>query len=146
LRQRKSDRTRAAGDADAPNLGLQPGDAERDLRADLLLCGRATPGPWEWKNGLRAWPGEEIPGYTMPRLVGRGRVILNLKNPGGGLPGPIPDLDLIIESRVGWPVALRRAIAAEAECERLRCLVAGLADRVAAQSELLTARAGRPGA
>jgi hypothetical protein len=33
-----------------------------------------------------------------------------------------------------------------AECERLRRLVAGLADRVAAQSELLTARAGRPGA
>jgi hypothetical protein len=37
--------------------------------------------------------------------------------------------------------ACRRALAAEAECERLRRLVDGLADRVAAQSDLLTRRA-----
>lgn len=39
------------------------------------------------------------------------------------------------------PAAIRRALAAEAEVVRLRAIVQGLADRVAAQSDLLSRRA-----
>lgn len=44
------------------------------------------------------------------------------------------------------PAAIRRAICAEAEVARLRKLNEGLAERVAAQSDLLTAKACRDGA
>ena len=44
-----------------------------------------------------------------------------------------------------WPAAIRRALAAEAEVERLRKQVEGHAERIAAQSELLSRRAeGHP--
>lgn len=41
----------------------------------------------------------------------------------------------------GWPAAIRRALHAEAEVERLKALVESLAARVHAQSELLEGRA-----
>lgn len=44
---------------------------------------------------------------------------------------------LASKARRGWPAALRRAIAAEAEVVRLRALTESLAARVVAQSELL---------
>lgn len=45
----------------------------------------------------------------------------------------------------GWPAAIRRALAAEAEVRRLQELTLGLTARVAAQAELLERRARRPG-
>lgn len=48
--------------------------------------------------------------------------------------------------RIGRQAAawIRRAVHAEAEVERLRSLTGGLADRIAAQAELLAKRAGAP--
>ncbi len=57
--------------------------------------------------------------------------------------GPITAVEEQVWLANGWPAALRRAIAAEAECARLRGLADGLAARVTAQAELLGARAER---
>ena len=53
--------------------------------------------------------------------------------------------ELFCLARTGWPAAIRRALAAEAEVERLRKQVEGHAERIAAQSELLSRRAEEEG-
>jgi len=73
----------------------------RDLEADLAICEAASPGPWTIKDdGIKdknqfwvcemIWPNEE----------GNAR--------------------FITEAREGWPYAIRRALEAEAEVDRLR--------------------------
>lgn len=57
--------------------------------------------------------------------------------------GTMRESDVAVLCHASLPAAIRRALAAEAEVERLRRLVAGLSDRVAAQSDLLTGRAER---
>ena len=46
------------------------------------------------------------------------------------------DAHAIAESREGWPAAIRRALAAEAECERLRFGIAEAADRLLAWCDM----------
>lgn len=87
----------------------------RDLEADLAICEAATPGPWRWKEGY---------GLERMKLVGE----FEIMNFGVGgtydqVAGMEPDEDdaqFIAEAREGWPYAIRRAMAAEAEVDRLR--------------------------
>ncbi len=89
--------------------------SKRNLVADKALCDKASPGPWTYcQRGC-----DEL-GY-------------DLDEPPNGPPNGIrgyfqrgEDAEMVAESRVGWPHAIGRAIAAEAEVERLRKQVAAL--------------------
>jgi len=72
----------------------------RDLEADLAICEAATPGPWiiEGSNVI-------CRGYTLMIVA---------------YAGSQNDISFIAEAREGWPYAIRRAMAAEAEIDRLR--------------------------
>ena len=76
-------------------------EQRRDLAEDLAICEAATPGPWkvadttEWTYVLDE--DDDIVG-ACERAV---------------------DADFTAEAREGWPAAIRRAQAAEAEVERL---------------------------
>ncbi len=82
---------------------------KRDLLRDKALTDKATPGPWTYyQRGC-----DEL-GY-------------DLDEPPNGPPNGIrgyfqraEDAEMIAESCVGWPHAIDRAIAAEAENARLR--------------------------
>ena len=74
-------------------------DKLRNLQADLAICEAATPGPWKVDKSLI-----EIDGYTL--------FISYCATP--------RDLRFAVEAREGWPHAIRRALAAEAEIDRLR--------------------------
>ncbi|MCY9760364.1 hypothetical protein M5X06_12625 [Paenibacillus alvei] len=81
----------------------------RDLHADLAICDKATPGRWhvyDTKLGR---------GHTYGSVDG---VLVMIAE--GSLTA---DATFIAESRQGWPEAIRRAIAAEAEVERLREII-----------------------
>lgn len=82
-------------------------DLARDLRADLAVAEKATPGPWQ----------ADMPaGHVWhPDWLKRGwdRGIIATTDCD-------EDTDAIATSRVAWPAAIRRALAAEAEVERLR--------------------------
>jgi hypothetical protein len=89
-------------------------DAERDLEADLLVCERATPGPW---HADTTEPGDcvvwaEAPGYD-PSIhvlnIGPARV----GAVGVAFDSEMEDARFVGEARTGWPIALRRALAAE---------------------------------
>jgi hypothetical protein len=75
-------------------------EIKRDLRADLAICNAATPGPW----------------------IDNGNEIVTESNRFVGIAGALTDEDnqFIAEARTGWPHAIERALAAEAEVERLR--------------------------
>ena len=71
----------------------------RDLEADLAICEAATPGPW-----------------TFDRIsIKREEYALLLS-----YLSTQDDLRFVAEAREGWPYAIRRALAAEAEIDRLR--------------------------
>jgi hypothetical protein len=72
----------------------------RDLEADLAICEAATPGPWIFN-------GNEIVASNDKRK---------------GIAGALADEDcrFIAEAREGWSYAIRRALEAEAEADRLR--------------------------
>jgi hypothetical protein len=135
-------------------------DAElsRDLAADLKLCGDATPGPWLWHSVLAK-------GYMNQCLISDTdpddpTPILDCYCPDVAsvyseeiaqqmvefLPDedhnrwcPFPeDAAFIAASREGWPAAIRRAMTAEAECERLRAELA--AERAARRAAEWAAR------
>jgi hypothetical protein len=80
----------------------------RDLEADLKLCEAATPGPWkvEPKSNIGL-----LTDYV-------GRVI--------GFMETSEDREFSVAAREGWPYAIRRALAAEAELDRLRQEIARL--------------------
>lgn len=91
-------------------------ESKRDLHVDLAICDAATAGPWEWKEG--EW--RELGRITSPSWV-----VCSFGNeetyyPSAGAEPNDEDIAFIAESRQGWPEAIRRAIAAEAENERLR--------------------------
>lgn len=76
---------------------------KRDLKADLKVCDRATPGPWRHECNLDC---SEIyaPGVDTPIV----------------LVGHDPyDADFIAQAREGWPHAIERAIEAEALAREL---------------------------
>jgi len=71
----------------------------RDLEADLAICEAATPGPW-----------------TFDRIsIKREEYALLLS-----YLSTQDDLRFVAEAREGWPYAIRRALEAEAEVDRLR--------------------------
>ena len=70
----------------------------RDLKADLELCNKATPGPWEVVPGTNS--------VSSPYPRGRNK--------------PRENMMFIAQAREGWPHAIERAIKAEAEVEQLK--------------------------
>jgi len=88
---------------------------KRDLDADLAICNAATSGPWRIK-GVNIIDGR---GYPVLRKEPMGRAY-----GGGDATLHIERIDanaaFAIEARTGWPIAIERAINAEAEVESLR--------------------------
>ncbi|MBG9735808.1 hypothetical protein [Paenibacillus alvei] len=82
---------------------------KRDLHADLAICDAATPGPWRIYGGKLGETNVYYPPYENHNEVVSD---IDFDRP--------HDATFIAESREGWPEAIRRAIAAEAEVERLR--------------------------
>ncbi|MCY9532916.1 hypothetical protein M5X04_26770 [Paenibacillus alvei] len=76
---------------------------KRDLHADLAICDAATPGPWDSADTTDGFYILDADDYVLAATLERA-----------------VDATFILESRQGWPEAIRRAIAAEAENERLR--------------------------
>ncbi len=79
-------------------------DKDRDLKADLVLCEKATPGPWGY---------EHIHGEAFS--CGR-RGLQYLER---GTQGTSDDVIWAAAARTGWPAAIRRALAAEALLRRI---------------------------
>jgi hypothetical protein len=78
----------------------------RDLEADLAICEAATPGPYTIEP-CRC-------GHSACKFV----FICKITYSDGRL---LPeDARFIAEAREGWPYAIRRALEAEAEIDRLR--------------------------
>ncbi|MGN7457868.1 hypothetical protein ACTHPH_23910 [Paenibacillus pasadenensis] len=75
----------------------------RDLEADLAICEYAAPAP------IR----------TKPCMCGHcDKLFLDIAHSEGRLDPE--DARFIVEARVGWPHAIRRAIAAEAQVDKLQ--------------------------
>ena len=83
----------------------------RDLHADLALCEAATVGPWIY----RGWPGS-VDVVTPSR-----RIITSVY----GMDAHEANARgiFIAAARTGWPAAIKRALAAEAEVARLRRII-----------------------
>lgn len=86
----------------------------RDLKADLALCEAATPGPWEWtpdnwNGGFGGIVGKDNAEVLFPDHRNEGDY-------GDAWFEEYPseaDGKFIVEARVGWPEAIRRALKAE---------------------------------
>lgn len=86
----------------------------RDLKADLALCEKATPGPWEWtpdnwNGGFGGIVGKDNAEVLFPDHRNEGDY-------GDAWFEEYPseaDGKFIVEARVGWPEAIERAIRAE---------------------------------
>jgi hypothetical protein len=113
----------------------------RDLAGDLAFHDKATPGLWiaftspggVYEGEVHAHQGSEMDG----------RLTHVLSTPEGDERDD--DIRFAAEAHEGWPAAIRRALWAEAEVERLREMHARACDRIAEQSELLSRRAEREG-
>lgn len=100
-----------------------PADRARDLAADLAVVAAATGGPWD--AALRRDGADGDADVFVPRGPGHGGPsILTTSLTGAGLGRPRigtnANAHAIAAMRDGWPAAIRRALHAEAECERLR--------------------------
>lgn len=98
-------------------------ETKRDLHADLAVCDAATPGLWE--ADLNSDDSAQIlstsaPGWVCQTWYKNEEVMPNSAN----------NARFIAEARQGWPEAIRRAIAAEAENERLRKALVSTARRL----------------
>ena len=88
------------------------GKQVRDLEADLAICEAATPGPWRINDDSR---------YSNCLVWGS-------RGSGRGAIAEVRDYNLswrdnvrfIAAAREGWPYAIRRALEAESEIDRLR--------------------------
>jgi hypothetical protein len=129
-------------------------DLVRDLAADLALCEAATRGPWDLLDSRKErWHFTAPNGHGPPEgtvqwqiLGGQpkgsgsrdyGYAVMGGRHGPGVIKPEHADLLLAALSREGWPVAIRRAIAAEArvkeleaEVERLRAEVERLSHAV----------------
>ncbi len=153
-------------------------DLSRDLAADLATCDAATGGPWIYPVPLCKTI-ESVGALRKGIYRAVAKSLLSYKSSDQCE----ADARMIAASREGWPVAIRRALAAEAiinapvvalfadgrepttnerhllnllswrereaaeaatEVKRLQAIIEGLSDRVAVQSELLSARAEKP--
>ena len=75
---------------------------KRDLKADLELCNKATPGPWEFE---RPWEFGPIYAGAIADALDEERDRANR--------------ELLNNFREGWPHAIERAIKAEALAQKL---------------------------
>jgi hypothetical protein len=75
-------------------------ETKRDLNADLAICDADTSGPWRVDAGQR--PFAEL-------------LVVDNDNRVMAEAGVFDDANFIAEARTGWPAAIKRAIAAEAE-------------------------------
>ena len=81
----------------------------RDLKADLELCNKATPGPWEVFPPLCGPEGQTV--YQ----VDSGGPICDVSDPyPRGDNKPQENMMFIAQAREGWPHAIERAMKAEA--------------------------------
>jgi hypothetical protein len=90
---------------------------KRDLKADLELCNKATPGPWYRKKtgaNFKGFSSEVIIADTSRYATGN-KVYAESK--GGQFPAN--DADFIAQAREGWPHAIERAIKAESLAREL---------------------------
>ena len=100
-------------------------DLARDLEADLAVCEKAPPPPWV-KTQIGHFEGN--PDWCEYEVVSpEGPVCGNQSC----YPPPAShvEMDMIAAARSGWPAAIRRARAAEAEVERLRKELYAIADQ-----------------
>ena len=74
----------------------------RDLKADLEICEKATPGPWELTV-----KGNSVKSYAIDGIC-------------HGMKIHGKDAFFVAEAREGWPEAIRRAIKAEAQAAAMR--------------------------
>ncbi|WP_127580158.1 hypothetical protein [Paenibacillus koleovorans] len=80
----------------------------RDLEADLAICEAATPGNWE-TDGFSVFT-EMKPDYSGGYSIFHSHEGPNREN----------DCEFASAARAGWPYAIRRAMEAENEIDRLR--------------------------
>lgn len=86
-------------------------EIKRDLAADLAICEVATPGPWKRE------PAFECEIYSEADLCGS--VVSAVGDDMTYVEIALNNERFILEAREGWPHAIRRAIAAEAENDLL---------------------------
>lgn len=87
--------------------GEPPCEPKRDLNEDLAICNAATQGPWVYSEGL----------YVVKNVTGDS---FEWDADFVAEAGTEEDAAFIAAAREGWPHAIRRAQAAEAEVDRLR--------------------------
>ena len=88
----------------------------RDLKKDLEVCKKATPGPWEMSRHHKAGT---FPAHYMIGQNGEmydHAIVLSREDSGEGK----ANAEFISATREGWPESISRAIAAEAEVKKLR--------------------------
>ncbi|SDW24396.1 hypothetical protein [Paenibacillus sp. PDC88] len=91
---------------------------KRNLHADFTLCEAATPGPWFAQNNADTW---QLFGGTLGVMQ-----LIKAPKHGTNYAEYWPeeaDAEFIAQAREGWPEAVRRAIEAEAEVERLHAFI-----------------------
>ncbi|OMC96253.1 hypothetical protein MKX34_24110 [Paenibacillus sp. FSL R5-0636] len=82
-------------------------ETKRDLHADLAICNAATSGPWQTADTTDGYYVLDADDYVLAATLEHAA-----------------DATFINEARTGWPIAIERAISAEAELERLRTCIA----------------------
>ncbi len=100
---------------------------KRDLKADLEICDRTTPGPWAiekpmFHSGVIAVKNDSAFDWICSMQVSNQP---NFRN----------DADFIATAREGWPEAIKRAIAAEYELARVTSCADGLRNQLAYLTE-----------
>ena len=85
---------------------------KRDLKADLELCNKATPGPWEICLGSGV-------NLCTTVITADGKYMICdclpdwFLDEGAAPENHVPNLQFIAEAREGWPHAIERAMRAE---------------------------------
>lgn len=90
-------------------------ETKRDLLHDLAICEAATPGPWHSSTNRHP----EFSGKPWGSINARNGIQIGTWS-GSRNANYSADNRYVTEAREGWPEAIRRAIEAEAEVERLR--------------------------
>lgn len=86
---------------------------KRDLKADLEMCNKATPGPW------MVWPGFCGPDGQTVYQEESGGPICDVADPyPRGDNHPQENMEFIAAAREGWPHAIERALDAEGALTR----------------------------
>jgi len=112
----------------------------RDLKADLALCEKATPGPWEVQRYFYEEPGYEefiksaaVVAYE--EFIESAAVVADVYTDvytitRNNWSNPVEaDLEFIAQARTGWPEAIQRALEAEKERDELRAVLKEMTER-----------------